>query len=49
MFYHCLDSGTRIGQVLTRIKVIGMLIEMLADTGSKGKAQVTVDIDLTNG
>lgn len=46
---HGLDGILAGLQILTGVKVIGMLVEVAADAGSHGKTQVGVDIDLANG
>ena len=45
---HVLDSLTRGLEILTRVEVIGMLGEILADVGGHGKADIGVDVDLAD-
>ena len=43
-----LDSRTSRGQVLTRVEVIRMFVEVLTDGSRHGKTQVGVDVDLAD-
>ena len=42
---HVLTSGL---QILTRIEVIGMLCQILADSSSHGQTRIRVDVDLAD-
>ena len=44
-----LDVGTGGLQVLTRVELVGMLVEELTDGAGHGKTQVGVDVDLADG
>ena len=46
---HVLDSLTSRLQVLTRIEVIRMLVEVLADRSGDSQTNIGVDIDLADG